>query len=198
MIGLFDFLVKPDGDRYNNSVKVGDKDLILNTEVSSHQYINREAVVLDPPRFNPTNISSGDKLLIHHNVFRRWYNVKGIEKNSRSFISEDRYLITTDQIFLHKRHDSSEWVSMDGYCFIQPLKSTSLLGVDTEKPLIGVVKYTDGTYKTGSLVGFSPGDEFEFVVEGKRMYRVMTRFINTKYDYKGNEEEYNPSWAHSC
>jgi hypothetical protein len=197
MIGLFDFLVKPDGDRYSNSTPVGNKSLILNTEVSNHQYINREAIVVEVPKTNATNIRNGDKLLIHHNVFRRWHNMKGVEKNSRSFLSEGRYLIATDQIFLHKPDGSNEWASMNGFCFIQPLKSTDYLGVDTERPLVGIVKYTDGTYDVGDLVGFSPGDEFEFVVGGKRMYRVMTRYINTKYDYKGNEEEYNPSWAHS-
>lgn len=198
MIGLFDFLVKPDGDRYNNSVKVGDKSLILNTEISNHQYINREAVVIEVPKLNTTDIRNGDKLLVHHNVFRRWHNMKGIEKNSRSFLSEDRYLITTDQIFLRKRLGSCEWEAMDGYCFIQPLKSTEYLDMEVERPLVGVVKYTDGSFIKGELVGFSPGDEFEFTIEGKRMYRVMTRSINTKYDYKGNEEEYNPGWTHSC
>ena len=32
---------------------------------------------------------------------------------------------------------------------------------------------------------------------GKRLYRVMTQFITIKYEYQGNEEEYNPSWAQS-
>jgi len=27
------------------------------------------------------------------------------------------------------------------------------------------------------------------------LYRVMDRFINVEYEYKGDEEEYNPSWA---
>ena len=45
MRSLFNFIVSPDGERYNNSVKVGDKDLILNTEIFNHQYVNRNAVV---------------------------------------------------------------------------------------------------------------------------------------------------------
>ena len=40
----FDFVIKPKGNRYNNTTKVGDKDLILNTEIFNHQFINREAV----------------------------------------------------------------------------------------------------------------------------------------------------------
>ena len=36
-----DFIVSPIGNRYNNSVRVDDKELILNTEIFNHQYINR-------------------------------------------------------------------------------------------------------------------------------------------------------------
>ena len=46
-----------------------------------------------------------------------------------------------------------------------------------------------------SLVGFKPNSEYEFVIEGQRLYRVPTNSITIKYEYQGNEEEYNPSWA---
>ena len=49
----------------------------------------------------------------------------------------------------------------------------------------------------GDLVGFLPNSEYEFVIDGERLYRVMTNFISIKYEYQGNEEEYNPSWASS-
>ena len=47
------------------------------------------------------------------------------------------------------------------------------------------------------LVGFTPNSEYEFVINGERLYRVMNKFITIKYEYQGNEEEYNPSWAQS-
>jgi len=197
MRSLFDFIVSPDGDRYKNSIKVGDKDLIMNTEIFNHQYVNREAVVLKTPIAIDTKIKEGDKLIVHHNVFRRWHNVKGIEKNSRSYISDDEFAINEDQIFLHKPKDASEWSATDGYCFVQPIKSTDKLVEDSEEPLMGIVKYTDGSCNEGELVGFTPVSMYEFIIGGKRLYRVMTKFITIKYDYKGNEEEYNPSWAYS-
>ena len=195
MRSLFNFIVSPDGERYNNSVKVGDKDLILNTEIFNHQYVNRNAVVLKTPLTNNTNIKEGDKVVVHHNVFRRWHNVKGVEKNSRSFMNENEYIINDDQIFLHKSVGSEDWNAMEGFCFVQPLKSTEYLSEDIERPLIGIVKHTDGTHKKGDLVGFTPVSKYEFVIGGKRLYRVMNQFITIKYEYKGNEEEYNPSWA---
>ena len=44
--------------------------------------------------FGVTKISKpkpGDTVVVHHNVFRRWYNIKGIEKNSRSFFDEKTF-----------------------------------------------------------------------------------------------------------
>ena len=42
---------------------------------------------------------------------------------------------------------------------------------------------------------FTPGSEYEFIVDGEKLYRVPTNKITIKYEYQGNEKEYNPSWA---
>jgi hypothetical protein len=192
---LYDYIIKPLGERYSNSIEIeGDKSLILNTEVFNHGYINRRAIVVSIPIDNIHNLREGQEILVHHNIFRRWHNVKGIEKNSRGFISEGEYLASPDQIFMYK---DTTWECINGYTFVKPLKSTDEFSLEKERPLIGVVKYSDGTFLPTQLVGFSPGDEFEFVVEGERLYRVMNRFINIEYEYTGNEKEYNPSWANS-
>ena len=197
MRGVFDYIVKPFGDRYKNKVQVEKgKDLILNTEVFNHQYINRVGIVETAPAFADTPIKSGDEVVIHHNVFRRWHDIKGVEKNSRAFIDEDTYLVQPDQIFLY-RAPGGEWQSPPGYCFVQPVKNDDRFSMDTERPLVGVVKYSDGGFEIGSTVGFSPGDEFEFVIEEERLYRIMSKFINIQYEYQGDEEAYNPSWAQS-
>ena len=52
-------------------------------------------------------------------------------------------------------------------------------------------------FKVGDLVGFDPVSTYEFVVDGVRMYRAYSKFITIKYEYQGNEETYNPSWAQS-
>jgi hypothetical protein len=119
--------------------------------------------------------------------------MKGREKNSRSYFDENTYLVKEDQIYLYKRAD--KWKCPKGFCFVQPLKNKDMFSQEEEQPLIGIVKYTDGTVDVGDLVGFTPNSEYEFVFEGKRLYRVYSKFITIKYEYKGNEEEYNPSWA---
>ena len=196
MKSVYNFVVTPIGERYNNTKKVGDSEIIINTEIYNHHYVNRLARIISTPIIGDTDLKPGDEIMIHHNVFRRWHNVKGIEKNSRSYFDENTYLITKDQIFLYKRNN--KWKSQKGYCFVQPVKDVDQFNVETEKPLVGIVKYTDGTYNIGDLVGFMPFSTYEFVIDGKRLYRVITKFITIKYEYQGNEEEYNPSWAESC
>ena len=195
MKSVYNFVVTPKGERYNNKKKVGDSELILNTEIYNHQYTNREAIVISTPIIGDTNIKPGDIVVVHHNVFRRWHNVKGIEKNSRSFFNESTYLINHDQIFLYKR--DKEWIAPKGYCFVKPLKAVDQFNIESENPLQGIVKYSDGTVSVNELVGFTPNSEYEFIVDGERLYRVLSNFITIKYEYQGNEEEYNPSWAKS-
>ncbi len=198
MQSVYNYVVEPLGERYNNTKKVGDKELILNTEVFNHQHVNREARVLSVPKVGDSEIQPGDIVTLHHNVFRRWHDVKGKERNSRSFLEEGKYLVTQDQIYLYKPSKlTADWACPKGYCFVQPIKDKSQLSVEAEKPLVGIVRYSDGTVTVGDLVGFDPVSKFEFVVDGKRMYRALSKFITIKYEYQGDEEEYNPSWAQS-
>ena len=195
MKSVYNFVVKPKGERYNNTKKLDGGELVLNTEIYNHQYVNREAIVISTPIIGETEIQPSDTVIVHHNVFRRWHNVKGIEKNSRCFFDESTYLINHDQIFLYKRKD--KWIAPKGYCFVIPLKATDQFNTESEKPLQGIVKYSDGTVEVGDLVGFRPSSEYEFIVDGERLYRVLSNFITIKYEHQGNEEEYNPSWAQS-
>ena len=189
-----DFIVSPIGERYNNSKKVGDKELVLNTEIFNHQYVNRLAKVIATPLLFSSPINVGDEVIVHHNVFRRWHDIKGREKNSRSYWKEDKYLITEDQIFLYNKKD---WKATPGFSFVKPLKATNKFNIENERPLIGVVKYSDGTFNKEELVGFRPKIQCEDFINGERLYRVLNKFTTIKYEYQGNEEEYNPSWAQS-
>jgi len=204
MRSVYNFVITPKGKRYNNTKKLGDKELILNTEVFNHQFVNREAVVISTPIVgDDLGIKPGDTVIVHHNVFRRWHDVKGRERNSRSYFDENTYLVNYDQIFLYKR--KNDWLSPKGYCFVQPIEdkqnfTTDVdgnLSWDTEKPLIGIVKYSDGIVDVGDTIGFKPGSEYEFIIDGLKLYRVLSKLITIKYEYQGNQKTYNPSWAQS-
>ena len=195
MRSVYNFVVKPKGERYNNTKKLEGGELILNTDIYQHKYVNREAIVISTPIIGDTNIKPGDTVVVHHNVFRRWNDVKGIERNSKAYFNEDTYIVNHDQIFLYKR--DNKWITPKGYCFVIPLKATDKFNTESEKPLQGIVKYSDGTVKVNELVGFRPSSEYEFIIDGERLFRVLSNFITIKYEYKGNEEAYNPSWAQS-
>ena len=194
MKSVYNYVVKPKGDRYNNSKKVGDKDLILNTEIFNHQYINRQATIISTPIIGNTDIEVGDDVIVHHNVFRRWHDMKGVERNSKSYFNENTYVISEDQIFAYY---NKQWKPTFGYCFVKPIKNFDKFNIDQEQPLIGIIEYADKGFNKGELVGFRPNSEYEFVIDGQKLYRVLSKFITIKYEYQGNEETYNPSWAQS-
>ena len=195
MKSVYNFVVKPIGERYNNVKKVGDKELILNTEIFNHQYVNRRATVISKPIIGDTDIDVGSDVILHHNVFRRWHNQHGIEKNSKSYFNEDTYIVQPDQIFLYKKF--WQWHSPKGFCWVKPIKNKDKYANSETQENIGIVKYTDGTFKVNDLVGFTPISNYEFVIDGELLYRVYTKIITIKYEYQGNEEAYNPSWAQS-
>ena len=88
MKSVYNFVVAPVGERYNNIKEVEGGDLILNTEIYNHQFVNRVAKIISTPIIGDTDIKPGDEVITHHNVFRRWHNVKGVEKNSASYFNE--------------------------------------------------------------------------------------------------------------
>ena len=201
MKSIYDFIIKPKNTRYNNTKKVGDKELVLNTEIFNHQYVSREAVIKHLPLAIETELQVGDEVIIHHNVFRRWHNMRGEEKNSRSYINENTYCVKEDQIYSYNRNNQG-WKTLNGYCFVKPIKSNDNFTTEKEELLVGIMKYMDPSLKEyniseGDLVGFTPYSEYEFIINGEKLYRVLTTDISLKYEYKGNEKEYNPSWASS-
>ena len=195
MKSVYNFVVKPIGKRYNNVKKVGDKELIINTEIFNHQYVNRQATVISKPIIGDTDIDVGSDVILHHNVFRRWHNVKGVEKNSKSYFNEDTYIVQPDQIFLYKKF--WQWHSPKGFCWVKPIKNKDKYANSETQENIGIIKYTDGSFKVNDLVGFTPISNYEFVIDNELLYRVYTKFITIKYEYQGDEEAYNPSWAQS-
>ena len=202
MQSLFSFIVEPKNGRYDNEVDVDNKKLIINTTMDDHKYVNRIGVVKSIPKIGKTNIKIGDEVVVHHNVFRRFYDIRGVEKNSSSYFKEDLYFCFYDQIFLYKQN--GEWKAPFDFCFVKPIKNKKqLLTVDKERPRVGILKYGNSSLDAfkvneGSLVGFSPSSEYEFVIDNNRLYRMRTNDITIKYEYKGDEVEYNPSWAGGC
>jgi hypothetical protein len=141
-----------------------------------------------------TPIKIDDEVIVHHNVFRRWYNIKGVEKNSRCYFEDNKYIVSGDQIFLYKK---DKWISTPGYTFVKSIVNEDNYSIEKERNFIGVVKYSDGTFNENEVIGFGPNMRMEYIIEGQKLWRVMNKYIEIKYGYKENQKEYNPSWAKS-
>ena len=191
MHSVFNYLVAPKGSRTTGVKNIEGQTLLLNTDLQNHEYSNRIGKLLSLPLVNVYNeLREGDDVIVHHNIFRRFRDVRGQEKNSKNYLSEDIYLVQPDQIYAYKRNN--EWKALEGFVFVMPIKETKMFSLDSEKPLIGIVKYSNGEFKEDDLIGFRPNSEYEFIIEGQRLYRVPTNSITIKYEHQGNEEEYNP------
>ena len=201
MDSIYDFIVKPIGGRYNNTKKVGDKTLVTNTSIEDFRSVNNEAVVVGLPRAIKTPISKGDTIVVHHNLFRRFYDIRGDQKNSRSFVDENTYLCSPDQIYLYKSNDG-EWETFDDRCFVQPLVNKSDLTTLNTESNVGVMRHTNKSLESkgisnGDIVYFKNGREFKFVIDNRLTYCMKSNDIILKHGYKRNKEDYNPSWVSS-
>ena len=194
MHSVFNYLVEPKGSRSTGKKNIEGQELLLNTELQNHEYVNRIGTILSLPLVTVyKELKEGDDVVVHHNVFRRFRDVRGKEKDSKNYLSENVYLVQPDQVYAYKRND--EWKALEGFVFVMPIKETKMFSVNDEKPLIGIVKYSNGEFEKEQLIGFRPNSEYEFIIEGQRLYRVPVNSITIKYEHQGNEEEYNPGWA---
>jgi|TARA_B110000977_G_scaffold39037_1_gene52368 hypothetical protein len=200
MRSVYDFIIKPVGKRYDNEVKVGEHTLITNSSIESFKHVNNIAEVVETPVAFATPIRKGDLIIVHHNVFRVFYDMKGIKKNSRSFLKDDLFFCAVDQVYLYKRTDT--WKSFGDRCFVAPVKNKDLLSTDKVADLIGILKIGNSSLEEsginpGDIVGFTPNSEWEFVVDNQIMYCMKSNDIVIKYGLDRNEEEYNSRWATS-
>tara|TARA_B100000424_G_C22919418_1_gene489218 strand:+ start:250 stop:855 length:606 start_codon:yes stop_codon:yes gene_type:complete len=198
---IYNFLIKPLNSRYENSLTIDKKELIINTNIEDHKFVSKKGVVLSVPMAFKTDISVGDEVIVHHNIFRRWYDMKGKERNSSLHFKDDKYFCSIDQLYMYKQ--KGKYIPNLDYCFVKPIVSKDKFNINKEQPLLGVMKYTNKKLlKLGvnneDIVTFTPNSEFEFLFDNQRLYCMKSNDIVINHGRKKNKEEYNPSWAKSC
>ena len=194
MKSLYNFIIKPFKERYENVKKVGESELIVNANIEHHQFVSKKAIVVSTPLAFDTDIRPNDIVYVHHNLFRRWYDQKGKERNSASYFKNNLYFCSLDQIYMYnlKCHLN--------YCFVKPILNKSNLTLSKEQEHFGILKYSNSSLerlglKPGDLIIFTPNSEFEFIINDERLYCMKSNDIAVTHEYEGNEKEYNPSWA---
>jgi hypothetical protein len=182
----FYFIAKPvNGKRYDNTKEIGGIDFIVSTSEEDHQFSNRFAEVVELPLGYKGPISIGDTLLVHHNVFKFYNDMKGRQKSGKSFFKDDLFFIETEQFFMYKK--GSTWNAYDRYCFVKPVAATEsyIKKPFTNEPLLGIMKYPneyllERGIKSGDMVCFSPDSEYEFTVDDEKLYRMYDHQITIK------------------
>tara|TARA_R100000655_G_scaffold108427_7_gene160346 strand:- start:969 stop:1532 length:564 start_codon:yes stop_codon:yes gene_type:complete len=182
----FCFVVNPlNNKRYDNVKKIGDVDFIISSTKEDHTVSNRFAKVVSTPINYKGPIKKGDTLLVHHNVFKLYYDMKGREKSGRSFLKDNEFLVDESQFFAYKQKD--KWFSHGEYCFIKPsLKEKSIIfSNDTYQPLTGEVCINNKILENlgvdqGDKVCFKPNSEYEFTIDEEKLYRVRCNNVTIK------------------
>ena len=184
------FLVKPlGGRRYDNVRKYGDVDFIISSDQEDHTVTNRFAEVIEVPANYNGEIKAGDVLIVHHNVFKKYYDMKGKERDSFSFFRDDIYLIDEHQYYLYG--NGSDWKAPNPYCFVAPIDNedynifTANLENHKHLDLVGRIKYINEDLKSagieaGDTICFTPDSEYAFNIEGETLYRMRTQNICVK------------------
>ena len=167
------FIVKPEGGlRYNNENEFG---LILSNTHEDHTITNRKALVVETPIGYNGDVKRGDTLIVHHNVFRTYNDMKGRHRSGRSYLKDDLFLVDPDQFFMYSFNGG--WKCPGKYCFVKP----------TGEHLTGEMKYINKELESlgvqsGDLVSFTPDSEYEFEIDGEKLYRMFTKNIAIRWE----------------
>lgn len=182
----FYFIVKPlEGKRYNNTKEMSGIEIIVSTSEEDHKFSNRYAEVIELPCGYKGPIEKGDTLLVHHNAFKFYNDIKGRQKSGRSFFRDDIFFVDEEQFFLYKK--GSTWNAYSRYCFVKPIPAIDsyIKKPLSEEPLMGLMRYPNNYLKNcgvneGDMVCFSPDSEYEFDVDGEKLYRMYDHQITIK------------------
>jgi hypothetical protein len=182
----FYFIAKPvKGKRYDNTKEIGGIEFIVSTSEEDHKFSNRYAEVVELPLGYDGPVSIGDILLVHHNVFKFYNDMKGRQKSGKSFFRDDTFFIEPDQFFMYKHGDV--WHSYDRYCFVKPMAAVDsyIKKPFTEEPLMGVMVYPNEYLisqgvASGDTICFKPDSEYEFNIDGQKLYRMFDHQITIK------------------
>ena len=182
----YSFIVKPiGGRRYDNIKTISGIDFITSSSKEDHTVSNRFAEVIETPISYDGEISPGDTIIVHHNVFKYYNDIKGRERSGRSFFKDDVFFIDDTQYFLYKKN--GQWKCHKNFCFVKPIppKEYVIEKFTKEEELVGKIKYGNNFLSSlgineGDEVAFLPDSEYEFNIDGEKLYRMYNHAICIK------------------
>ncbi|MGI9555686.1 MAG: hypothetical protein ACR2M9_02415 [Cyanophyceae cyanobacterium] len=179
----FYFIVRPlDGKRYNNTKNIEGVNVITSSSEEDYKFSNRKGIVYQVPLNYKGPIKTGDTLLVHHNVFKYYNDMRGRQQSGKSYFKDDLFFIDNDQFYMYNHND--KWYSHDRYCFVKPVKKQEsyIYKRGKEEPLLAEMVYSNNYLLSqgvtqGSKIIFKPESEYEFDVDGEKLYRMFDHQI---------------------
>lgn len=172
------YLVEPVDGTYLNTQNIGGVDFVINTSIEDVKYVNRLGKVIESPK--GSEIPKGSTVILHHNVFRTYYNMKGKKTKSNEYFRENKYLVPEEKIYMYNH--SGDWVCTSDFCFVSPIdfhQDDEIFRSDKkEQEHTGIVKYIKNSYiNIGDKVAFTKNSEYEFNIGGEKLYRMKHKNI---------------------
>lgn len=187
----YNFIIAPYGnERYNNTKEINGVEFIINTSLELAKYVNRLGVVLEIPTYYKGDIQKGDVVIVHHNVFRIYHDMKGRQTNSPEYFRDGVYIVSPSRVYMYRR--SEEWIPHSNFCFVKPIENKQegiMYDLDKEEKHTGILIYPnkellDKGYSKGDLIAFKKDSEYPFEIDGEKLYRMVTTDILLKLNYE--------------
>lgn len=164
------FVVTPKHKKYKKGLKFGDVEFDTVTSIENAKDVSKEAIVVAVPLNYDGEIEVGDELIIHHNIFRDYYDQKGKMKHSRAYLYDDFYTAIPEEVFLYKK--DGKWKPNLDFCFVEPIEEDEISILEGGfLPHTGRI-YLSNKHKVKSPIGFTPDSEYEVWIDGKLYYRM--------------------------
>lgn len=176
------FLISPKNNQEYNREKGG---VIITSSIENAKDVNRFGIIEKTPLSYIGDLKEGDEVVLHHNVFRSYYDMKGNERKSNEYFKDNLYLVPSNKIYLVKKNNN--WISFDDYCFVSPKgeenMEVSLGAYELHK---GTVKYTNENLinqglKYGLEIGYTKDSEYEFEIDGEKLYRMRRKDVCVEF-----------------
>lgn len=164
------FIVSPLEGRYKRGIEIDGVVFGTVTSIEDAKDVSKKAVVVSVPLNYRGDIAEGDEVIVHHNIFRSYYNQHGKLTNSRAYLHENLYQVIPEELFLYKK--DGIWIPNLDFCFVRPIEEDTISKLSGLKlPHTGVVVYSN-LHKTEDPIGFTPESEYQVTVDDEILYRM--------------------------
>ena len=144
----YSFIVTPLNERrYDNIKNISGIDFFTSTSEEDHTASNRFAKVISVPLCYSGEIKKGDTLLVHHNVFKFYNDMKGRRKSGKSFFRDNLFFVDLTINFFYISTTKNGRL-MINIVLSKPIKIKEkfLKTSGSEEPLMGVIKYINNQH----------------------------------------------------